>query len=167
MEVADRIGIVLEGQVQAQKTFPNGSMINVSIRFPGDLIGPAAVFSRNHHYPCDVSTVEPATIMMLRKDDLLALMQKDLRILENFTTEISTATYMLRQRLELFSYTGIAQKVCFLAPASLSTKQQSYYSYTRKCNQVGIADECIPPITSSRAWENGEKRIYSLFLKTD
>lgn len=113
MEVADRIGIVLEGQVQAQKTFPNGSMINVSIRFPGDLIGPAAVFPRNHHYPCDVSTVEPATIMMLRKDDLLALMQKDLRILENFTTEISTATYMLQQRLELFSYTGIAQKAAF------------------------------------------------------
>ena len=51
--------------------------------------------------------------MMLRKDDLLALMQKDLRILENFTTEISTATYMLQQRLELFSYTGIAQKAAF------------------------------------------------------
>ncbi len=113
MEIADRIGIVLEGRVQAQKTFPNGSMVNVSTRVPGDLIGPAAAFSRNHHYPCDVNAVEPSTIMMLRKEDLLALMQKDMRILENFTTEISTATYMLQQRLELFSYTGIAQKAAF------------------------------------------------------
>ena len=113
MDIADRIGIVLEGRVQAQKTFPNGSMVNVSTRVPGDLIGPAAVFSRNHHYPCDVNAVEPSTIMMLRKEDLLSLMQKDMRILENFTTEISTATYMLQQRLELFSYTGIAQKAAF------------------------------------------------------
>ena len=43
MEDADRIGIILEGRVQAQKPFPNGSQINVSIRNPGELIGPAAV----------------------------------------------------------------------------------------------------------------------------
>ena len=107
MEKADRVGIVLDGQVQAQKTFPNGSMVNVSTRSAGDLIGPAAVFSKNHRYPCDVVASMPATIMMFRKDDLLALMQRDIRILENFTTEISTATYMLQQRIELFSYPGI------------------------------------------------------------
>ncbi len=33
--------------------------------------------------------------------------------LENFTTEISTATFMLQQRLELLSYNGIAQKAAF------------------------------------------------------
>ena len=43
MEDANRIGVVLEGRVQAQKPFPNGSQINVSIRNPGELIGPAAV----------------------------------------------------------------------------------------------------------------------------
>ena len=36
-----------------------------------------------------------------------------MRILENFTTEVATATYMLQQRLELLSYHGIAQKVAF------------------------------------------------------
>jgi CRP-like cAMP-binding protein len=43
----------------------------------------------------------------------MALMQKDVRILENFTTEIASATYMLQQRLELLSYSGIAQKAAF------------------------------------------------------
>ena len=43
------------------------------------------------------------------------LMQKNMRILENFTTELASATYMLQQRLELFSYNGIAQKAaCWL-----------------------------------------------------
>jgi len=113
MESAKRIGIVLEGHVQAQKTFPNGSQVNVSVRGPGELIGPAAVFSSSRKYPCDVVAIEPAAVMMFRREDALALMQKDIRILENLMTEIASATYMLQQRLELFSYSGIAQKAAF------------------------------------------------------
>ena len=113
MEPATRIGIILEGRVEAQKSFPNGSQVNVSIRVPGDMIGPAAVFSKNQKYPCDIVSLEPVTVMMFRKDDLLNLMQKNVRILENFTAEIASATYMLQQRIELFSYNGIAQKAAF------------------------------------------------------
>ena len=113
MEDANRIGVVLEGRVQAQKPFPNGSQINVSIRNPGELIGPAAVFSRREKYPCDVVSLEPVTIMMFRREDILLLLQKDLRIMKNFMAELATATYMLQQRLELLSYSGIAQKAAF------------------------------------------------------
>ena len=115
MEKADRIGVLLEGRVQAQKPFPNGSQVNVSLRGPGDLIGPAAVFSASRRYPCDVVALEPATVMMFRREDILLLMQRDIRILENLTTDIATSTYMLQQRLELLSYSGIAQKAaCWL-----------------------------------------------------
>ena len=113
MEDANKIGIVLEGRVQAQKPFPNGSQINVSIRNPGEMIGPAAVFSQNKKYPCDVVSLEPATIMRFRREDVLLLLQRDIRIMENFIKELATATYMLQQRLELLSYSGIAQKAAF------------------------------------------------------
>ena len=113
MDPALRIGIILKGRVEAQKSFPNGSQVNVSIRIPGEIIGPAAVFSKSQRYPCDIVALEPATLMMLRKEDLLSLMQKDVKILQNFTTEIASATYMLQQRLELLSYSGIAQKAAF------------------------------------------------------
>lgn len=113
MEPATRIGIVLEGRVEAQKAFPNGSQINVSVRLPGEIIGPAAVFSKSQKYPCDIVALEPTAIMIFRRNDLLYLMQRDVRILENLTTEIASATYMLQQRLELLSYSGIAQKAAF------------------------------------------------------
>ena len=113
MDPALRIGIILEGRVEAQKSFPNGSQVNVSVRGPGEMIGPAAVFSKSQRYPCDIVALEPATLMMLRKEDLLSLMQKDVKILQNFTSEIASATYMLQQRLELLSYSGIAQKAAF------------------------------------------------------
>ena len=54
MEEASRIGLMLEGRAQAHKSFPNGSQVNVSLRGPGELIGPAAVFSSARKYPCDV-----------------------------------------------------------------------------------------------------------------
>ena len=47
MDPASKIGIILEGRVEAQKSFPNGSQVNVSVRIPGELIGPAAVFSKS------------------------------------------------------------------------------------------------------------------------
>ena len=89
MENASRIGIVLEGNVQAQKPFPNGSQINVSVRKAGELIGAAAAFSRSQKYPCDVVALESATIMFFLKEDILLLLQKDLRIMKNFMTELA------------------------------------------------------------------------------
>lgn len=113
MEDANQIGFILEGNVQVQKPFPNGSQINVSVRKAGELIGPAAVFSRNQKYPCDVVALESATILFFLKEDILLLLQKDLRIMKNFMTELATASFMLQQRLELMSYSGIAQKAAF------------------------------------------------------
>ena len=113
MEEATRIGLILDGSVQAQKLFPNGSQINVSVRKRGEMIGPAAAFARNQKYPCDIVSLEPSTIMMFSREDVLRLMQKDIRIMRNFMAELATASYMLQQRLELLSYSGIAQKAAF------------------------------------------------------
>ena len=113
MEDASRLGIILEGRVEAQKPFPNGSQINVSVRNAGEMIGAAALFSRRQKYPCDVVALEPTAIMMFRKEDILLLLQKDTQVLKNFITELATAAHMLQQRLELLSYSGIAQKAAF------------------------------------------------------
>ena len=104
MEDANRIGFILEGIVQVQKLFPNGSQINVSVRRAGELIGPAAVFSKSQKYPCDVVALDSATILFFQREDILLLLQKDLRIMKNFISELATASFMLQQRLELLSY---------------------------------------------------------------
>ena len=77
------------------------------------MIGPAAVFSKSQKYPCDVIALEPATILFFQREDILLLLQKDLRIMKNFMTELATACFKLQQRLELLSYSGIAQKAAF------------------------------------------------------
>ena len=126
MEPATRVGILLEGRVEVQKSFSNGSQVTVSVRGPGEMIGPAAVFSKPQCYPCDVVSLEPVTIMMFHREELLFLMQRDQRILENFVTEVASAAYMLQQRLELMSYSGIAQKAaCWLLMRSRQTGSET------------------------------------------
>ena len=120
LEDANHIGILLSGRVQSQKTFPNGSQINVTVRHPGEMIGHGAAFSYSRKYPCDVIALEECSIMIFKREDMLLLMQKDIRILENFTKELASSTFMLQQRLELLSYNGIAQKAAFY----LLTKQR-------------------------------------------
>ena len=51
--------------------------------------------------------------MIFRREDVLLLLQKDLRIMKNFMTELATTAYMLQQRLEMLSYSGIAQKAAY------------------------------------------------------
>ena len=68
MEPALRIGIVMEGRAQAQKSFPNGSQVNVSVRGPGELVGPAAVFSSSRRYPCDLYASTAAGAFVLQWD---------------------------------------------------------------------------------------------------
>ena len=77
----------------------------------------------------NLGALEPVTALMFRREDLLALMQKDVRILENFTMEIASAAYMLQQRVELLSYNGIAQKAAFwlLMQAKQSGKIKSEF----------------------------------------
>ena len=113
MNDADRLGVILTGRVQAQKTFPNGSQVNVSVRISGDMIGPAAAFSEMAKYPCDVIAVDTVTVLFFRKRDFLLLMTTSNTILQNFVRQLATATFLIQQRLELFSYSGISQKAAF------------------------------------------------------
>lgn len=113
MEPATRIAVILEGRVEIQKSLPNGNQVNVSQRGAGEMIGTAAVFSKTMKYPCGIAALEPVRVMIFQKEDFLKLMQADLRILENFTSGLASVAYMLQQRLELFSYSGIAQKAVF------------------------------------------------------
>lgn len=113
MESAHKIGIILQGKVEAQKLFPNGSQINVSVRGVGKMIGTAATFSKQKSYPCDLVAIEKVTLLIFSAEEIVRLIQKDIRILQNITSELASITYRLQERLELFSYRGIAQKLAF------------------------------------------------------
>jgi len=113
MDHAESVGIVLDGSIAGIKPFPDGSEMSVTTRKPGDLLGQAAAFSAMRRYPCDLIARERSEVLILKREELLSLMRKDARVMENFITGIASVTYMLQRRLELTGFKGIAQKAAF------------------------------------------------------
>ena len=113
MEEADRIGIILKGRVQAQKIYSNGGQFSLFIRTAGDSLGFVASFSDERRYPFEIKSLEATEIMVFERIDFLRLLQNNIRVMENFLSELATANFLLQQRLELLTYKAIQHKIAF------------------------------------------------------
>lgn len=113
MDEADQVAIVLLGSIQAQKIFPSGNAMQMTVGQRGDMLGQAAMFSRQRRYPCELVALEPTELLMLDRANMLKLLHADVRLLNQFLSELATSTFQLQWRIELLSYSGIQQKVAF------------------------------------------------------
>ena len=86
--------------MQSHKLHPNGDQINFTVRQAGDIIGPAAVFSRMQQYPLEVRALEPTEVLTFERTGILRLLHGDIRVMENFISELASANFLLQQRLE-------------------------------------------------------------------
>lgn len=122
MDDADRVAIILHGSVQAQKIFPSGNSMQLTVGQQGDILGQAAMFSDQRKYPVELTALEPSELMMLDRENVLKLLHADVRVLDAFLSELGTAAFQLQRRIELLSYSGIQQKIAFFL---LSRSMQS------------------------------------------
>lgn len=122
MDDAYRVAIILQGSVQAQKIFPSGNSMQMTVGQQGDVLGQAAMFSVQRKYPVELTALEPSELMMLDRENVLKLLHADVRVLDAFLSELATATFQLQWRIELLSYSGIQQKIAFFL---LSRSMQS------------------------------------------
>ena len=122
MDDADRVAIILHGSAQAQKIFPGGNSMQVTVGRQGDMLGQAAMFSEQRKYPVELTALEPSELLMLDRENVLKLLHADDRVLDAFLSELGTAAFQLQWRIELLSYSGIRQKIAFFL---LSRSMQS------------------------------------------
>lgn len=122
---AEHVGLILRGRVQAHKLYLNGGQVNLTVRAAGQLIGPVAAFSSARRYPFEVLALEPTEVLSCEKTAFLSLLHKDLRLLENFLRELTSAHFILQQRLELLTYRAIQEKVAFFLVMSALQGEQN------------------------------------------
>lgn len=113
LDEASHVAVVLQGSVQAQKIFPSGNAIQVTVCQRGDMLGQAAVFSQQRKYPCELLALEPSELLLLDRENMLKLLHADLRLLDHVLSALATAAFQLQGRIELLSYSGIQQKIAF------------------------------------------------------
>ncbi len=112
-EEAQNAGIIISGKISVEKFLTNGERLSIAYKSSGDLIGEAAIFTLAKKYPCQLTALENSKVLLISRNAILDLLQKDKAILENFLTELSTMTFALQNKVELLSHSGITEKIAF------------------------------------------------------
>ncbi len=123
-ELADHLGIVESGSILVSKIFASGNLIRITEKTPGEMIGEAACFAGSGIYPCELVAEKPTDILLFDKKNIIPLLQKDPRVLENYLGELSDQAFLLNKKVEMLSYHGTDQKLAYF----LLTQSDKHHS---------------------------------------
>ncbi|WP_042203752.1 Crp/Fnr family transcriptional regulator [Paenibacillus camerounensis] len=102
-DTADRIGIILSGRVEVQKTHPTGSGVTIAHLSAGQTIGEAVLFRKENLVPATVTATGPCLIMFISKQELLRLFSADTDILNRFIENLSERLVLVNRKIEMLS----------------------------------------------------------------
>jgi len=110
-DTADRIGIVLTGQVEVQKTQPSGNAMTITRLQQGQTFGEAVLFSKANVYPAYVIAPATCTVLFISKQEILRLCASDIDILSRYMENLSERLLMLNRKIEVLSLGSLRQRI--------------------------------------------------------
>lgn len=130
----DRLGIILEGNIEIHKSFASGKNVTINHFESGNIFGEALVFSGGHIYPATIISSSQARIMFIHRSDIIHLMTLDTRILNNFMGVLSNRILMLNQRLTNLTMESLRKKIANMLLIEYKKQGTSYLTlgYSRK-----------------------------------
>lgn len=130
----DRLGIILEGNIEIHKSFASGKNVTINHFEAGNIFGEALVFSGKHLYPATIISSSQAKIMFIQRNDIIHLMTLDTRILNNFMGVLSNRILMLNQRLTNLTLDTLRKKIANMILMEYNNQHSTYLTipYSRK-----------------------------------
>ena len=110
-DICDSLYIIYGGKAVGEMFNKSGKSIVIEEMSAPKLLAPAFLFADQNHYPVGVEAMEKCEVMIIPKDELASLMQKDGRVLSNFLGVISSRTVFLSQKLKLHSLSSLKGKI--------------------------------------------------------
>lgn len=123
--------ILVKGVVKTEMITENGGLLTIEVIKAPRPLASAFLFAQNNTFPVDVTAVEESTILMIPKEQIIKLFQKDVGFLQRYITYNSNVTQFLSQKLQVLTIKTIKGKlahylleqlsICHLIDASLNT----------------------------------------------
>ncbi len=107
------IGIIINGVVEARKILMTGTNVCIIHKKKGELFGGSAVFSKKNTYLCELYAVENGKTLFIHRDSIFKLISNDPVIAANIIGLFADTIIDFENKMELFSYSGIKQKIAF------------------------------------------------------
>lgn len=108
---AERLGIVLSGAVEVQKTQPTGGGVTIAHLREGQTIGEAVIFRRENVVPATVTAASPCSIMFIGKQELVRLLSADSGMLVRFIENLSDRLVLVNRKIEVLSAGSLRRRI--------------------------------------------------------
>lgn len=131
---ASSIGIVLDGNVEVQKSYPSGRNVTIKRMQRGDIFGESLVFTKQNSYPATVISVNKSKVLFLSMNDILKTCSTNKTFLYNFMGVLSSRILMLNEKLKNLSYQTIRQQIADFIMLEYKKQKSSIITvpFTRK-----------------------------------
>ncbi len=110
----NKIGIVLEGEVELSTFFISGDVSNLITLKSGGVFAEAIIFSPKETYPISITAIKNTKILYLNKKELLILMNMNPMFLENYLLVLSNKLLILNDKFKLLSLSTIRGKIAHI-----------------------------------------------------
>ena len=95
--------IVLSGEVVASMMGPSGRIIQITKRYPGNMLAPAFLFAKDNRYPVTVEATKETKVFRLLYDDMIQLMASEPQLAMNYTRIVSNIVGFLTKKVGMLS----------------------------------------------------------------
>lgn len=152
--------ILLEGELVAEMQKINGKVVKIENLNPFSDIAPAFVFGQDNYFPIDLYAIKPSKILYIPKDELLKIIQNNIRILENLLNSFSNRTQFLSKKL-WFSNKTIEEKLATHILENLNSKEIWVIkkSITDLANIFGVSRPSLSRVIAGFVEENVLERL--------
>ncbi len=102
-ELDHKLGILLEGEIEASQEHPDGKRIILNRLRPGEAIGVARLFEEQVPPVSSLRAIRAGALLLLTEGQLLQSFMNSQRMLQNYLTHLNRRIRFLNVRLACFS----------------------------------------------------------------
>ncbi len=110
----NHVRVILEGHVAGEMMDMSGKILKIEDLGPSKMIAPAFLYGRRKSYPVNVIASVEVTLWQMHRDDFSKLLQKDIRLLNNFLNAISNRAQFLTEKIRFLSFPTLRAKLAYL-----------------------------------------------------
>lgn len=134
--------ILLSGSVKTEMTAENGGLMTIENIPAVRPLASAFLFAEQNTFPVDVTALETCKILMIPRDEVIKMFQKDGLFLENYIKFNSNKAQFLSRRLQVLNIKTIKGKLAHYILESMDnvrTADPKASSFTMDKNQTELA----------------------------
>ena len=112
--------LLIKGTVKTEMITENGGLLTIEIIKAPRPLASAFLFAQNNTFPVDVTAVDECLILMIPKEEIIKLFQKDAAFLQRYIMYNSNITQFLSNKLQVLTIKTIKGKLAHYLLEQLS-----------------------------------------------